>query len=773
MSNLLTNAALALPQEASPAPTSTKTDSGSATPQQVPVAENRDRTISRSAQLPEAVTNLSTALWTDAENVSGLAKAFCALAFLLHLDKRTWSLHDSLPDAGGISDLHDFYDAFANLGYKTHALDLRLRNLEPRLAPCLFIPHGKGASPLVITRIHIVGTEFAADMYDPETNRSWRIDEEQEAEIGAGTAHFLLKAESDHEATSAFQRQSTGHSWFRALMSRFSKELTATFALSLAINALALATPLFIMLTYDRVIAVKAVDILPILIAGMAVGVLSEWALRSYRGRVISWMAARIDWVVGTSIVAKLFALPPVYVERAAVSAQIARIKTFEAIREFFAGSTFFSVLELPFVVVSIAAIGAVAGWLALVPLAMAIPFLVLFHVMRQKIGVAIRVAAKIGSMRQKFLISSLTRIEDIGPNGLSEIWQRKHRNLTGREQIARFRLSFLANVAEALAHALLAVAAATTLTAGIFMAWAGSVTAGGLVASMILVWRVLAPLYSLCTSIPRLEQIRNSIRQVNQLMEMDGEMDGGGNRVRLEKVRGGIEFADVGLRYSMDSAPVLSGINCTVKPGSTVIVTGDNGSGKTSLLKLIQGMYTPQSGAVRIDGFDIRQLDPLDLRRQVAYVPQNPDFSQGSIADNLRVGRPGASDFELWETIAQVGIAAEIGDLENGLETDMSEVASLKMRFLLSIGRALLTKSHLLLIDEMPNSLLAGPGGKVIKDLIDLQKGQRTVVMVVNRTDFMNKADLVIALKRGAQSNIGTPEAVRARLNVKAEIAV
>ena len=488
MSNLLTNAALALPQEASPAPTSTKTDSGSATPQQVPVAENRDCTISRSAQLPEAVTNLSTALWTDAENVSGLAKTFCALAFLLHLDKRTWSLHDSLPDAGGISDLHDFYDAFANLGYKTHALDLRLRNLEPRLAPCLFIPHGKGASPLVIT------------------------------------AHFLLKAESDHEATSAFQRQSTGHSWFRALMSRFSKELTATFALSLAINALALATPLFIMLTYDRVIAVKAVDILPILIAGMAVGVLSEWALRSYRGRVISWMAARIDWVVGTSIVAKLFALPPVYVERAAVSAQIARIKTFEAIREFFAGSTFFSVLELPFVVVSIAAIGAVAGWLALVPLAMAIPFLVLFHVMRQKIGVAIRVAAKIGSMRQKFLISSLTRIEDIGPNGLSEIWQRKHRNLTGREQIARFRLSFLANVAEALAHALLAVAAATTLTAGIFMAWAGSVTAGGLVASMILVWRVLAPLYSLCTSIPRLEQIRNSIRQVNQLMEMDGE---------------------------------------------------------------------------------------------------------------------------------------------------------------------------------------------------------------------------------------------------------
>lgn len=771
MSNSMMNVALELSADF-PATPATK-ETAVTTTRSEPAAKQDDLTGSRAAQLPEAVERLSVSLWSNADGVSNLAKTFCALAFLLKVEKRAWTLHDSLPDNKDICDLHDFYDAFANLGMKTQALDLRLRDLEPRLVPCLFIPKGKDSTPLVVSRIHLVGTEFAADIYDPTTNRTWRIGKDEESEIGAGTAHFLLKTESENEATSSFQRQSTGHSWFRALLTRFGKEFAATLALSLAINGLALATPLFIMLTYDRVIAVKAVDILPVLIAGMAVGVLFEWLLRSYRGRVISWMAARIDWVVGTSIVAKLFALPPVYVERAAVSAQIARIKTFEAIREFFAGSTFFSVLELPFVIVSVAAIAAVAGWLALVPLAMAVPFLVLFHIMRQKIGVAIRVAAKIGSMRQKFLIASLSRIEDIGSNGLCEIWQRKHRNLTGREQIARFRLSLLANVSEALAHALLAVSAATTLTAGIFMVWAGSVTAGGLVASMILVWRVLAPLYSLCTSIPRLEQIRNSIRQVNQLMEMDGEMDTNANQVRLEKIRGGIEFVDVGLRYSMDSAPVLSGINWSIKSGSTVIVTGDSGSGKTSLLKLIQGLYTPQSGAVRIDGFDIRQLDPLDLRRQIAYVPQNPDFSQGSIADNLRAGRPGASEFELWEVIAQVGIAAEIGDLEKGLETDMSEVTSLKMRFLLSLGRALLMQSQLLLIDEMPNSLLAGPGGQVIKDLIDAQKGQRTVVMVVNRADFMRKADLVVALKRGMEAKIGTPEAVRARLNANAEIAV
>lgn len=739
------------------------------------LASHMDPAVGRWANFVGSVDEIISKLWPAPENQGTFEYAMCALVRLLLPKTSIEELFDHVSARTGDMHLSDVLHAVASFGLVSHEMPIKFGKIEPRLKSCLFVKNssrlGNKAHPLVV--LDIVDGENGREIvyYDAVSGTVEVANSKSKLFRTKGTAYFLRKQNAEGQATSTFQRKATKYSWFRALLTRFNKEFMCTAVLSLFANVLTLATPLFIMLVYDRVISVKALEVLPALIAGAIAGILSEWMIRSYRGRIIAWVAARIDWLVGTHIVDKLFSLPPVYAEKATVSSQVARIKAFEAVREFFAGSSFYSVIELPFVVIALAAIGFVAGPLMLVPLVMMVPFLVVFYIMRKKIAVAMRVAAKLGSMRQKFLIASLGHIEQIDASGLTDVWQKKHRSLTGREQIARVQLTWLSNVAESIAQALLSLSAVVTLTFGIFLVWDAAITAGGLVASMILVWRILAPLYSLCTSISRFEQIRNSIRQVNQLMDIEGE-DVEHAGAQLKKINGKVEFDNVVIRYSLDSSPVVSGLRLDVEPGELVVIMGESGAGKTSLLKIAQGLYAPHAGSVRIDGFDIRQLDVRHLRRNIAYVPQVPDFFSGTILENMRLAKPDATEQEIWQAIGEFPIVTEIRSLPLQLGTPIGSIKSQVTLSALNMARALLKDTSLILIDKVPDSLLEGMPGASFKRILMRQHGKRAIMMISNRADVFDLADKVVLLRRGKRPVIGTPVEVSEYLHVHTKSA-
>jgi ABC-type bacteriocin/lantibiotic exporter with double-glycine peptidase domain len=311
----------------------------------------------------------------------------------------------------------------------------------------------------------------------------------------------------------------------------------------------------------------------------------------------------------------------------------------------------------------------------------------------------------------------------------------------------------------ETLAHALTILSAVAVIGFGVGMVWQGALTTGGLVATMILVWRVLSPFYSLCTMIPRLDQLRNSVRQVDRLMDLDSEETTQRNAARLSKIRGRVSFLNVGIRYSMDSDPLLAGLSFEAMPGDIVAVTGANGTGKTSILKMIKGMYTPQAGSIRIDGFDIRQLDPVDLRRRIAYIPQETSFFHGTIAENLRFANPLVTDREIVEALGQAGVGEDIRRLPKGLRTvighgGMTLSSSLELR--LAMVRAYLHDAPILLIDELPNSLLSEQAGAFMRDHLLRHKKERTVIMVTHREDFMALADTIVILRRNMPPQMG-----------------
>lgn len=677
------------------------------------------------------------------------AGALAALVLALKPRVKAHQVLSAAPADAGDLDLADTLGALANLGFTPRRETVRPRDLDPRLAPCLVRPAGAAESPWAILGRTADG---GVRLYDSATGlvETWEADDprlQRPAE-----AWVFKRADETASATSRFSRAGSGHSWFRALIGRFAKILLLVLASGLAINLVALSIPLFIMLVYDNVIFSGATELLPGLAGGAALAVLAELGLRRVRARTLAWLSARLDYVVGVSIFGQLTELPPADIERASVPAQIARIKTFEAVRDVFCGGAFLSAMELPFVGLSLGLIALLAGPLALVPLLFVGAYAVLFHLVRRRVKVAIRIAAKAGTARQRLLLEALEKREALRLLGLDDLWAEKHRRLSGREGVEQHRLGQLGAIGETASQALTLLAGAAAVAVGAGLYWTGHVTTGGLVASMILVWRVLAPFHTLCAMIPRLEQVGCSIEQVNRLLELDGETAVAAKA--LPALRGGIAFDGVRLRYGEGVAPALDRLSFEAPPGALVAVTGPSGAGKTSLLKLVKGLYAPEDGAVLLDGFDIRQLDAFELRRQIAYAPQVPAVFEGTVLENLRLANPLASHEDAERALATFDAWDVVAALPQGLDTPIAphgpSALSADLAGLLGLARALLHDGRIVLLDEPSNALLCGRSGAALRRWLVEGRGRRTVVLVTQRDDLIGLADVVVRLAPG-----------------------
>ena len=686
--------------------------------------------------------------------------AACLSTLILTLEPgcKTRRLLEIMP-AGSNMDYVSLTNAMANLGYFSRTLPLSMNEVEERLFPCLFLPQGAADTPLVL----LSATKDDITYYDSATHNIRRVSRRDTIAGREGQVTVFVAFDPHRQEMSRFMRAGSGQRWFTALVKRFSGTFWQILVTCLALNIFALAPPLFIMMVYDRVISPATTAALPALAIGVSLALVAEWALRDIRAEGLAWMTARMDNLVGSKIFAHLIGLPAAMIENASVAAQVARIRTFESVRDFFSSAVFLSFLEIPFVLIAIGVMAAIAGKLILVPLFMIAAYALLFAVMRHKIKNVIRLSAKASSARQQFVIETFEKLRSIRLNGLGKAWEEKFSALSGKEILMNFRLVYLGTVAETLAHALTVMAAVLTVGLGVHFIWQGSMTTGALVACMILVWRILLPFYSLCTMIPRLEQLRNSIEQVNNLMDMETEVETATTHAALPGLRGEVVVDNVTLRYKDGDAPVLDGLSLQLKPGKIAAVTGRNGTGKSSLLKLIKGLYRPESGNIRIDGYDIRQMEAMELRRQIAYVPQKPDFFPGTLLENIIIGNPFATMQDVENALKLADVWPEAQHRLHGPMDQIRLTPSLSAR--LSLARAYLQNAQILLVDELPNTVMNSAAGQNLKTYIDQSRNLRTVLVVAHRTDLMQLADTIVHLRRGHKPVAGGRDAMLERL--------
>ncbi|HHD56848.1 MAG TPA: ATP-binding cassette domain-containing protein [Desulfobulbaceae bacterium] len=419
--------------------------------------------------------------------------------------------------------------------------------------------------------------------------------------------------------------------------------------------------------------------------------------------------------------------------------------------------------MELPFTLIFVVTIGIIGGPLALIPLILACCYFILALVMLPKIQTRTEDGAVAGVKRQALLVETMKKIRALKAHGLGETWWQRFHELSGQAAMTGFSSAFLTSLIEAFAYGLSVIAGISTLTFGIWLVWQGHITTGALIASMMLVWRVLTPMQAIVNSLVRIKFIFRSIAQVHKLVRTPPEGKLTAVDPELFRLKGNITFNGVGLRYTGERGPIISGMNLHIKAGEIIAIAGGSGTGKTSILKLTNGLYIPQMGSILIDGLDIRQRDPVELRKNISYVPQIIELFHGTIEKNLRMVKPDAGDEELMEAITWAGAMEEIRALPKGLNTFIgdyrSEQLSSVFAFQLNLARGYLRKAPIMLFDEFPSAVINGTAGALFREYLQEAQGRKTILFITDRKADVLLADRMIYLTGTGQVLAGEPE--------------
>ncbi len=563
----------------------------------------------------------------------------------------------------------------------------------------------------------------------------------------------------------SFKRVEQTHSVFTSVIRneihRFSPLLKEILLISLIIGTISLAPILYNRIVYDHIIASGSSMGIWVIFAGVVAALTAEIWLRHKRNLKMAFFGGRIDHYVSCTVFERLLFLPPIYTERASTSSQIARLKDFESVREFFTSPLAALFFELPLTLIYLAIFIVIAGWLALVPIVLIACYIGLLVVIAPRLKSRSRLSAINVTKRQEFILETITKLRELRLAGLDEIWNSRYRSLSNQASFASFQSAFLAQTLETASYGLMIMGACATLAFGVVMAINQDISTGTLIATMMLMWRIIAPLQICCASFTKLQQLFSSTKQVEKLLSVPPEYNPTRQSIRMPAlVKGGVSFHRVSLKYNPEAEPALLGVSLDVKPGQIVAIKGNNGSGKSTALKLILGLYQPQAGSVRIDNIDIRQFDPLLLRQSISYIPQHADFFPDTIKANLLFSNPAASDADMEEALSDAYALGELDLLPERLNTCINPennniTDSLRQK--LNLARAYLRKSQICLFDEASYSL-GKENDLAFERKINQLRGKSTVIMATHREDHMRLADQLLFMNKGELTHAGPP---------------
>ncbi|MBF0447256.1 MAG: ATP-binding cassette domain-containing protein [Magnetococcales bacterium] len=675
----------------------------------------------------------------------------CMLPLLMSLGYRGDLRHvaEALPHFAETLDLTGLRNMMSNLSFKSRHSRINVTQIDVRLLPCLFVPDNAG------TLVLLKRTADAIIVFNGELGRVEKLP----LRSLKGSAYFFESVDVE-EITATRNRIG----WFRMVAERFRKLIGYIMVVTFFITLLQVATPMFVMSVYDKVVGSRSVSTLVSLLIGIGAVMLFDWMLRKIRLKMLMYVGARMDTIVGNAIFMRILSLTPSFTERAPIGAQVSRIKDFDTVREFFTGPLMMVFFEFPFTVVFFVVILGLAGSVAIIPLVTLALFVVLWMVMMPMVSTQEARSRRTVSKRQEFLVEALAKIRGIKYNGVEQIWMARYRKLTADAAMASFRTSLINALVSTLSQILITGSGIATIGFGVFRVLNGDMTTGGLVATMILVWRVLAPMQSAFIAMTRLEQVRSSINQINGLMKVTPEREEHAHIEPIKTFKGNVSFIRVSIRYSPDAEPALMGASFEVKPGEVVALIGGNGSGKSTVIKLIAGMYVPQAGSVRVDGLDIRQMNQIELRHAMAYVPQTCSLFYGTISQNLRLAHATASDEDLENACRMANVYDEIKALPKGFWTRVGDqkATSLPSSMIqkISLARAYLKPSKIMLFDE-PANTLDWDGDQAFIRYVNSMRGKKTIFIVTHRPSHIKVADTVLYFEQGYLKLAGPPNEV------------
>lgn len=554
-----------------------------------------------------------------------------------------------------------------------------------------------------------------------------------------------------------------GFRWFLKTLFKYGSIMRETLIASFFVQLFALATPLFFMIIIDKVFAHNNLSTLDVLVFAMIVIGIFDVLLNGLRTYLMSHTTNRVDLELGIRLFRHIMSLPLSYFEKRRTGDTIARMREAETIRNFLTGSSLTLIIDLFFVVVFLAVMWLFSKLLAIIVICTLPVFflvsLIMTPLMRSKLEDK---HAKMDE-NQSFMVETIHGIETIKANSVEGQQKREWENRLADYSRSNFHsnnLSNLINQATTFASKALTIG---LLYVGAKLVLAGDLSVGQLIAFNMLTGRVVGPIQRLAQIWQEFTGMRISIRRLADILETPTEAVLVKGRTELPKLKGHIQFDRVGFQYDVERQPVLQDISFTIEPGEVVGVVGSTGSGKTTLIKLIQRLYVPTQGRVMIDGIDLSGVDGAWLRTQIGVVAQDFLLFNRSIRDNIQLSGYEVYDQKMMEAAKLVGAHKMIMDLKEGYDTMLSEGGrglSTGQRQSIALTRALVTDPAILILDEATSALDYEAEQRFQDNFKSITQG-RTTFVVAHRLSTVRHADRILTIEEGRVVENGSPDAL------------
>ncbi len=696
------------------------------------------------------------------QQIDGLARfssyAACLIPLLTALEWRgeLARLSEALPHAEGRFDLDDLLHALSVLGFECRAVGGSVQSLDPRNLPCLHVPaHGE---PQVIVQRR----DDAVLAFRGADNRmDW-----QPVDNRRGTAWLVSPAQpAGRRGLAADGAQPAGAAWSEGLRARLARHLTPAVLLTVLLQGPILAVPFLLAALVDGAVAGNAVA--PALVVGLIAALAAEAAIRVVRAGSLGFLGGRLGFLTATAPLARLLSLPPERLETAGLADQLARLDEAAAPRRLVAGAALGRLMDAAAAPVALVALALAGGWAALPAAAAGLAMLAVLLLARPAVRRRLAEGRQSRRRRFAFLAEIVAAAELIRGSGIGPLWLERARPVAAEDAMSGHAQDRLGARLTLMLGVFGALGVGGALAVGLVTAEA-AVPAGSLLAIGWLAARGLLAIGEAGGLALPVGEGRHALGLLDRLMRVAPEPAVADPSRPAPRSAGQVGLQGVVYGYDPDAPPALAGIDLVVPAGQVLAVLGADGAGKSTLLRLVGGLAVPQGGMVTLDGQDARRIDPRQRRRLVSYLPPASDLFHGTVAQNLRLADPLASDERIVQAAAEAGVLSFVLSLPDGFDTKLGDVDQARVppgfARALALARTLVRDAPVVLLDE-PGSPLDELGDAALIDGLRALAGRATVLVATHRPAHIRAADRAIILDRGTIAFDGAPAAALDRL--------
>ncbi|BCQ28298.1 type I secretion system permease/ATPase (plasmid) [Caballeronia sp. NK8] len=550
-------------------------------------------------------------------------------------------------------------------------------------------------------------------------------------------------------------------SWFIPAVVRYRKLLLEVMGVSLVLQLFGLVSPLMFQVVMDKVLVNRTFSTLNVVCVTLLVASIFEVLLTGLRNYVFAHTTNRIDVELGARLFRHLVALPLGYFGARRVGDTVARVRELENIRNFLTGQALTAFIDLVFSVVFIAVMCLYSVWLTLLVVASLPVYGLVSGLLVPAFRARLNEKFARGADNQSFLVESVSGVETVKAMAVEPQFIRRWETQLAAYVSAGFRVNQLSNVGQQLIQLVGKLVTLGTLFIGARLVIDGRLSVGELVAFNMMSQRVSGPVLRLAQLWQDFQQVGISMLRLGDILNTRTEIPQ--MRQALPPIRGDIHFDNIRFRYRPDAQPVIDGVSLGIAAGQVIGIVGRSGSGKSTLTKLLQRLYIPEQGTVRIDGQDLALVDPAWLRRQIGVVLQENLLFNRSVRENIALTDPGAPLEAIMHVAKLAGAHQFISEMPEGYDTLVGEHGSNLsggQRQRLAIARALLTNPRILIFDEA-TSALDFETERVIRDNMKAVCAGRTVIIIAHRLSAVRHANAIIAMDHGRIVEAGDHDAL------------